>query len=1354
MHKPQNDPPGSVIHSRTDDVEQSPPPSDQPPAVRAIGQQQTTSAPSRTKQKGSSAQRRNSTTSRDSADDKKRPTVKRSASSRGIKKSSSKRDLKRSDSKRKVAKSSKESKNTDEPGDKRGRSSLQRTSSSKGLRKSSSKRNISSTSDGKVPSNKTSSLSKSTAAKPGADIREDKNKPGIKRSGSSRGLKKSSSKRDMKRSDSKRKLKSTPETKSSSNKTAPSGTEPPDSKQRPGAKRSSSSKGLKKASSKRDLKKCDSKRKLNKSSNSLQQSQSSLKKSESFRESKKSSSKASEERSKPTRTKSATASTNRAKPSRTLSTPVMNAYDGSSQALGLDSIPESINHSQSSNSRSGRMGPKSSAVAEQSSSINPVLNLSIFVDSAIGHGKRMKIVPGIEIFDESEDEVDSILDDEDDDVGHLQAEQDLSSRATETPIPRQIGQKLSQFKVPMTPGGLVSLSTSSASSRLESPLVGVAGSASIHDTNLMPPQMNPRQSALSYTHSTGYSKDHVGHDSMTSSGGKLSEGSTLSGDSLAQNIFRELDGESTNGMMSMSSQEQNWAWLQSTLEQQEEEIIRQQHNDPPRAPVRQKSNDRLEMQKMRAFEERSKPKDPSQQRRGSQGSAKVSRRQRGGESPTESVPPSKQKSGEAPIERRRSNSSSSSALERRLSGGPVKVVKSSDISALSGESVGQSKISMEINRSVGRRNSSSSLRSQNTQDDTISGSDHLPDSDLADQKWMEHEDADSSSATDDFNEHEIFGTGANGGGDDEEDAYARQYIQRMQEQRMQPQKPVEVVDRKAELLARMGMAKKAALAQQPENKENSAARRSAAHEGTYRTMRVPGQGDDDSNYMPKGYMAGNSSHMAPTTPVVSKASFMPGSRQEMDDYGITPKATNITGVYKASALKHPQLEDLQESFTDLHIGVMSSEASVANSSLSASMTSLSLSLDDRRRFAQAHDSMKDDSFRSSFNHSLTYINEELELTGEQLEMLELGSKVSRSKKNSKFATYYNDDAVSSFDDTAGNMRDSGSNDRSTAGSGTSGSNATTLSSVSTNDVRDQSNETLPLSYDNTPKIPTRNIPRGKGTFGGSNRHPLSHEEDDDNVESPRRPKPLYSSDDEERGKSSSPTADPQAKLKAALHLHADVKQDFASGFDLKSVASAQVSTTHSHHSGRGSNNSSRHSATGSSENSSTYEAIYGKNEMPNVEANEAQFVQVHFGTAGEVQYADNSTVLEEATAIDHSSMDDGMPTLEDFGEDDELAMEEYGGKRRKNRSRKGEKNGALGLFRSKRTDMDESTTSKRTEERRRKSLDQIDELTKSTGTNSVMDRLWKFRKGSTRQIMAGAELMDDSEVSFSSHHSL
>eukprot|EP00527_Entomoneis_sp_CCMP2396_P003165 CAMPEP_0198141728 /NCGR_PEP_ID=MMETSP1443-20131203/4677_1 /TAXON_ID=186043 /ORGANISM="Entomoneis sp., Strain CCMP2396" /LENGTH=66 /DNA_ID=CAMNT_0043804551 /DNA_START=122 /DNA_END=318 /DNA_ORIENTATION=- len=60
-------------------------------------------------------------------------------------------------------------------------------------------------------------------------------------------------------------------------------------------------------------------------------------------------------------------------------------------------------------------------------------------------------------------------------------------------------------------------------------------------------------------------------------------------------------------------------------------------------------------------------------------------------------------------------------------------------------------------------------------------------------------------------------------------------------------------------------------------------------------------------------------------------------------------------------------------------------------------------MEDRRRFAHASHDMTD-SVRSSFEHSLTSINEDMELTGEQLEMLELGSRIQRTKKSRATAT--------------------------------------------------------------------------------------------------------------------------------------------------------------------------------------------------------------------------------------------------------------------------------------------------------------------------------------------------------------
>ena len=142
----------------------------------------------------------------------------------------------------------------------------------------------------------------------------------------------------------------------------------------------------------------------------------------------------------------------------------------------------------------------------------------------------------------------------------------------------------------------------------------------------------------------------------------------------------------------------------------------------------------------------------------------------------------------------------------------------------------------------------------------------------------------------------------------------------------------------------------------------------------------------------------------PTTPLFLKRGPSNGSDSPSVGKGVTPRMANLstlTPPYRKS------IECLQDSFTDWHIAV--GQDSIAGSSLSASTVASAVTNDEqalkkqlRRKLMLAHKSidptqMSQGSSMLSFNQSLTSINEIHELSREQMELLELGSKVSFRK---------------------------------------------------------------------------------------------------------------------------------------------------------------------------------------------------------------------------------------------------------------------------------------------------------------------------------------------------------------------
>jgi len=629
-----------------------------------------------------------------------------------------------------------------------------------------------------------------------------------------------------------------------------------------------------------------------------------------------------------------------------------------------------------------KVRPKSSS---DGAAAGPVgIQLLITLDSPPGHGEKFTIVPGIEISDEEEDEMDDAIKSE-------QKPQEWSLRSDRTPAPFS---REKSKRAPLTPGAL--MSPESRVSRSQN----MEASENFKEQHAVPNQSE-----------SGRSRSFSGNGSM--------------GD-LTARILQELDGESMAGAASMSSQQQNWDWLQSTLEQHEAEVLRQKQS-PPRAPTRQRSSDGNEaIEPMNVGTPRKGRKlNATQGDRNVRSQEKPQRGTTRQKHDVEARAPSLAAFSSVQKPEKESRTSARSLSQKLSRHGPQSAVQpGSDLSA--------------------------SVMTNRTMDDTIAGSECLPESDLAEQVWMESNNDDS-----DYSEEDLLGEA--GSFDHDEDAYVRQYVERMQQQ------------------TRSQLPHKES--QSPPNSDRGS--RSTSSNAQLRAVRD--DDDDESIDLPDAYLASKSDRLSqmvaamkrkdttPSTPVVARNSILE-DQAGMEDYGVTPRATNITAGIAApygvtpkaaniSGIKAPQnlntmqmIEDLQESFTDLHIGIGSCGDSIANSSLSLSITSE----DHRRRFLASTNS-QEGSIRSSFNQSLTSITEGLELTGEQLEMLELGSKVQmRSRKKMAKAA-----AVSSQNGS----------DHSRGGQ----ESLLGIASDVASELTTENPSLSPTQMDDPPRLPTRNI---------------------------------------------------------------------------------------------------------------------------------------------------------------------------------------------------------------------------------------------------------------------------------------
>ena len=228
----------------------------------------------------------------------------------------------------------------------------------------------------------------------------------------------------------------------------------------------------------------------------------------------------------------------------------------------------------------------------------------------------------------------------------------------------------------------------------------------------------------------------------------------------------------------------------------------------------------------------------------------------------------------------------------------------------------------------------------------------------------------------------------------------------------------------------------------------------------------------------------------------------------------------------------------------------------------------------------------------------------------------------------------------------------------------------------------------------------------------------------------------------------------QARLKAALDLAQKYKAEAAN--KNPSAANHQVEnkleTVHSPASGESQSSSESPNIDG--------QTIEKRNEMPDVGTDdEARFVQLDFASpaiAPGVQYSDNATV-------EASLDDDLMPRLDDMEQVDAQDIL-HDGKRREPRKHNSENGYGLDdgetrnvtgtLFWSKRAESSLHRPQKHHQSK--KSFDGGNDTdSRSTASNNVVDRLFRFGgSGTLGHLYDGAELMDESEASMTSHHSL
>ncbi|KAL7569966.1 hypothetical protein ACA910_017017 [Epithemia clementina (nom. ined.)] len=285
------------------------------------------------------------------------------------------------------------------------------------------------------------------------------------------------------------------------------------------------------------------------------------------------------------------------------------------------------------------------------------------------------------------------------------------------------------------------------------------------------------------------------------------------------------------------------------------------------------------------------------------------------------------------------------------------------------------------------------ISADGSDDDTILDSGHLPESNLSGLPNIKDSggNGDEGSSSD----------------EDEQDAIVREYVERMQQQRENRRNALKHLKRNDHV---------------PQD-ANGQGKRSGLHHGNksigeLRTEVTGGEGSErlidlqDSMELeqllsPKpnrvARMLETMKQELPTTPVKNKYRRPQSFDSPVVANGVTPRIANITAMTPT----RKTLEFLQDSFTDWHIAL--SQDSVAGSSLSAStVASVSASTvasdaeackkQIRRKLLMAHKSIdslqvSQGSSMLSFNQSLTSINECIELSSEQMELLEIGSKV-------------------------------------------------------------------------------------------------------------------------------------------------------------------------------------------------------------------------------------------------------------------------------------------------------------------------------------------------------------------------
>ena len=135
----------------------------------------------------------------------------------------------------------------------------------------------------------------------------------------------------------------------------------------------------------------------------------------------------------------------------------------------------------------------------------------------------------------------------------------------------------------------------------------------------------------------------------------------------------------------------------------------------------------------------------------------------------------------------------------------------------------------------------------------------------------------------------------------------------------------------------------------------------------------------------------------------SESKVKPTSDQEEDsmelNYLVSPRPDSVSKFLEANSVtpKAGNVSSCKDGLNSWHIAL--SQDSLAGSSLSASTVASEEETKKqiRRKLMMAHKSGSQGSSMLSFNQSLTSINEGQELTSEQMELLELGSKVSPKK---------------------------------------------------------------------------------------------------------------------------------------------------------------------------------------------------------------------------------------------------------------------------------------------------------------------------------------------------------------------